>query len=128
MSPRSWLVLGALLGGLGVIIGALGAHGLKDKLVELGREADYETAVRYQMYHAIALVAVGLLGAQGRTVSLQVAGWCFLLGVLIFSGLLYALIFTGQRWLGAIVPIGGTLMIVGWFSLAFAGWKLLAEK
>src|SRR5690606_979682 len=84
---------------------------------------DFKTAAEYQMYHALALLGVGLL-LQGRSSGLlQVAGWSFLLGILIFSGCLYALTLTGLRWLGAIVPIGGVLFLVGWGALAAAAFS-----
>ena len=121
MSPVVWLRIAAALGALGVTLGAFGAHGLKEKLVSNGQLLSYETAAQYQMYHVAALLAVGLLGAVGRGgPSLQLAGWSFLVGILIFSGSLYALSLTGFRWLGAITPIGGTFLILGWILLAVA--------
>jgi uncharacterized membrane protein YgdD (TMEM256/DUF423 family) len=119
MQPRTWIIWGALFGGLGVIAGAFGAHGLEDRLTP-ERLATFEVAVRYQMYHALALVLVGVLAERRQSAALQVAGYGFLLGVLIFSGLLYALVLTGYSVLGAIVPIGGVSFIVGWFALAAA--------
>lgn len=120
MSGTTWLRVGAILGGLGVIAGAFGAHGLKDSMNEKSLEI-FETAAKYQMYHALALLAVGLLGLQVRSSTLlNVAGWSFLIGTLIFSGTLYALALSGIRWLGAITPIGGVGMIIGWFCLAMA--------
>lgn len=120
MSGTTWIRLGAILGGVGVIAGAFGAHGLEGVLDGRSFE-NFETAARYQMYHAPALLAVGLLALHGRSgTALSIAGWSFLLGVLIFSGTLYALAFTGIRWLGAITPIGGVALIVGWFGLAVA--------
>lgn len=119
MSGATWLRLGAILGGLAVAGGAFAAHGLEKQLDERGL-ALFETAARYQMYHALALVAVGLLAGAGRSGrASDVAGWCFLLGVLLFSGSLYALALSGVRGLGAITPIGGVLFLVGWAALAF---------
>jgi uncharacterized membrane protein YgdD (TMEM256/DUF423 family) len=132
---KLWLLLGALLGGLAVVLGAFGAHGLEGALaarhaageisdVELARRlANWETAAQYQMYHALALLAVGDLAARRCGMAINLAGIAFTLGVLIFSGCLYALVVTGQKWLGAVVPIGGTLMILGWVSLAVAVWQ-----
>jgi uncharacterized membrane protein YgdD (TMEM256/DUF423 family) len=127
-----WMFWGAVLGALGVALGAFGAHGLPDQLNKLDfspeevarRIAIFETAVRYQMYHALALLAVGLLAFRGGG-WLNSAGWTMGLGVLIFSGLLYVLVFAGDawRWLGAVVPFGGLLMIAGWILLAVAAWK-----
>ena len=120
MSGMTWIRVGALVGGLGVIAGAFGAHGLEGTLDSKAMDV-FETAAKYQMYHAPALLAVGLLVRSGRAGrSTNLAGWSFLIGVLIFSGTLYALAFTGLRWLGAITPIGGLALIAGWFTLAFA--------
>lgn len=117
---RKWLVLGALLAGLSVAFGAFGAHGLRG-WVSADLLANFETAARYQMYHALALLAVAFLSvrsAHARAANL--AGWLFVVGVVIFSGSLYVMTFTGLRWLGAITPIGGAAMIGGWISLAVA--------
>lgn len=125
MSPRTWIVIGAVFAALAVGSGAFGAHGLKERL-ERSAKPDakeiYETAARYQMYHALALVLVGLMSLHGSARALDVAGVCFVVGILIFSGLLYALALGGPRILGAIVPIGGTAFIVGWLALAIAAW------
>ena len=136
MSPKAWIVLGGLLGGLGFAAGALGAHGLEQALspsAEAGaqdsgvtarnelRIKNFHTAVRYQMYHAPALVLVGILAARRRTRALEIAGWMFLLGIVLFSGLLYVWVFTQIHVLVLIFPVGGTAMIVGWFALAWAG-------
>lgn len=119
MTAINWIRVAALLGGLSVAAGAFGAHGLKGYLEPKDLET-FETAARYQMYHALALLGIGLLALyQGSSPPLQIAGWCFLSGTLIFSGTLYALVLSGIRWLGAITPIGGVLMIVGWGILAF---------
>jgi uncharacterized membrane protein YgdD (TMEM256/DUF423 family) len=119
MNGMTWIRVGAVLGGLGVIAGAFGAHGLEGKISGRSLEV-FETAAKYQMYHAPALLAVGLLMLNGRGGwTLNLAGWSFTIGVLIFSGTLYALALTGIRWLGAITPIGGLALIAGWFALAF---------
>ncbi len=121
MTGWSWVRLGALLGFLAVALGAFGAHGLKAKLESLGTAANYQTAVQYHMFHALAILAVGLLagGSPGNR-GLAVAGWSFFVGVLVFSGSLYILAVTGIKWLGAITPIGGLAMLVGWVALAIA--------
>ena len=124
MDGTTWIRAGAILGGLGVTFGAFGAHGLKEYMEPRSLEV-FEIAVRYQMYHAPALIAVGLLASLGRSgAALSVAGWSFLVGTLIFSGTLYVLALTGIRWLGAITPIGGVALIVGWFALAFAAGSI----
>ena len=131
MNSSFWIITGALVGAAGVALGAFGAHGLAEQLAGLGydaneivrRTANFETAARYQMYHAPALLIVGLLMPRSCTKLLRTAGICFLAGTLIFSGLLYVLVFAGSdwKWLGAVVPIGGLLLILGWVFLALAG-------
>lgn len=119
---RIWTRIGAISGLLAVGLGAFGAHGLKARLGALGTSAHFDTASQYQMYHALALVVVGVLAGQGRSGgALAMAGWMFLVGSLIFSGSLYALALSGERWLGAITPIGGLSLMGGWLALAFAG-------
>jgi uncharacterized membrane protein YgdD (TMEM256/DUF423 family) len=121
---KLWLALGAVLGCLAVVLGAFGAHGLESALAEGSLRADklanWETAARYQMYHALALLAVGLLAIRRCGWAVNVAGLAMTLGTLIFSGCLYAYVLGGPRWLGAVVPIGGTLMIAGWLALLVA--------
>ncbi|MEM7801967.1 MAG: DUF423 domain-containing protein [Chloroflexota bacterium] len=113
-----FITLGSILMLIGVGAGAFGAHALADLLAETGRESTYETAVRYQMYHGLALLFIGLLRMNlGSLPILSWAGWLFLIGTIIFSGSLYLLIFTGVRWLGAITPIGGLAFLAGWLML-----------
>ena len=114
---RTLFALGALLAGLAVAAGAFGAHGLRDRLPP-DMLAIFETAVRYQMYHALALLVVGSLAGQWPAGA--VAGWCFVVGIAVFSGSLYVLSLTGVRWLGAITPLGGVAFLVGWAWLAWA--------
>jgi uncharacterized membrane protein YgdD (TMEM256/DUF423 family) len=123
MKPHAWLVCGALLAALSVAMGAFGAHGLKEHLAATNRTDTFETAARYHMYHAIGLVLVGLLAAGGSNRTLDIAGWCFLAGILIFSGLCYALSLGGPKYLGAIVPIGGVAFIAGWIALAIGALR-----
>ncbi|MBC3542350.1 DUF423 domain-containing protein [Rufibacter sediminis] len=121
MTLKTILILGALLSGLGVMIGAFGAHGLSKLLTETGRTETFETAVKYQMYHALGLLLVGVLMAQfPAATGLRLSGLCFLIGILIFSGSLYILCLTGIRWMGAITPIGGLFMIGGWLNMVWA--------
>lgn len=119
---------GSLLGGVAVAAGSFGAHGLKDLLAANGQAANWETGVRYALFHAIAVLAVGILAGlpQAETARpwLASAGLCFLLGTVIFSGFLGALAVSGMRILGAIVPIGGVLLIAGWAALAVAAVRL----
>ena len=126
---RIWIAIGAILGLTGVGLGAFGAHGLEDMLAKLaesdpelaGRRLDnWETAAHYQMIHAIGIVLTGLAMQFFRSKALLVAAIGFLIGVLVFSGMLYLLVLTEIKILGAIVPIGGVAMMVGWAALAFA--------
>jgi len=117
MTERAILVVSALYGLLGVAAGAFGAHALEGRLPP-GDLAIFETAVRYQLLHAVALLAVAGLGGRGYAVATP--AWSFTLGVLIFSGSLYLLVLTGARWLGAITPIGGIALLVGWAALAWS--------
>lgn len=115
MTTKTILIIGALLGGLGVMIGAFGAHGLQKMLEATNRTATFETAVKYQMYHALAMLLIGILMYQfPQATGLKLSGLFFLIGILIFSGSLYILCLTGVRWMGAITPIGGLFMIAGW--------------
>lgn len=118
------MVLGAIFGGLGVAAGAFGAHALRGQLEPRMLEV-FETAVRYQMYHALALLGVAWLCQQTASTSAQVAGWAFVLGILLFSGSLYVMAISGLRGLGAITPLGGLSLIVGWLALALAAlnWR-----
>ncbi|HRK01483.1 MAG TPA: DUF423 domain-containing protein [Oligoflexia bacterium] len=109
------LVIGSIFGFLSVALGAFGAHALRTRLEPRMLEV-FETAVRYQMFHALALVAVGLAAATGKTKELYLMGpaVCWVLGVLVFGGSLYALVLTGIKVFGAITPIGGVLYLAGW--------------
>lgn len=121
MNDGFWLRIGAVWGFLAVATGAFGAHGLKERLTALDQTANFHTAAQYHMYIALAIVAVGLLQMMGRSgTALSVAGWSFLIGSAIFSGSLYVLALTGLKWLGAITPIGGVAILVGWAALAAA--------
>lgn len=116
---------GAVLGLLGVALGAFGAHALRASLTASGRLDTFETAVKYQFYHALTLVLVGVLlqvfGSDPAVVKLlNWSGRALLIGVLIFSGSLYVLCLTGFTWLGAITPLGGVALIAGWALLLWA--------
>ncbi|MES1924569.1 DUF423 domain-containing protein [Salinisphaera sp. T31B1] len=114
------LVGACLYGLLGVLLGAFGAHALADRLSP-EMQSIWHTAVQYQFFHVAALLAVGLLARQaGAGGALLVAGVSFAAGTLVFSGSLYVLALTGIRWLGAITPLGGVLLIVGWIALLAA--------
>ncbi len=124
-----FLFLAAILGALAVVLGAFGAHALKDRLTpyELGI---YETAVRYLFYHVFALVSVYVLGALAQSrgapspKALRTSGWAFVIGIALFCGSLMAIVATGTRQFGLITPFGGVAFIVGWLALARAAWVL----
>ena len=113
---KFWLISAAISGFLSVGLGAFGAHSLKNILDEYGKSI-YEKAVLYQMFHTLALFLVGVLTHLFRETSFFLAGWGFFIGILLFSGSLYALAITGVKWLGAITPIGGVAFLFGWFWL-----------
>lgn len=131
-----WAIpIGAVLGCFGVAGGAFGAHALK-AILEPDRLQIFEVAIRYQLYHALALLAVGILartvpnvaedslGSAPATKALTWSARAFLLGVLLFSGSLFVLVFSGVRWIGAITPLGGVAFLVGWACLGYGGWQL----
>jgi len=118
---RTFMFVGALMGFVGVGLGAFGAHALRGRLSP-EMLAIFETAVRYQMYHAIALLAVAAMMSRVDGRSVVIAGWSFIAGILIFSGSLYALALTGVTMLGAITPIGGLALLAGWVALAIAAF------
>ena len=122
---KLFITLASLSGMLAVCFGAFGAHALRERLDDYLMGV-FETAVQYHFYHALALLAVGVIALnQPQTAMLKSAGWLFLTGTVIFSGSLYILALTGAKWLGAITPLGGLAFIAGWACLAAAGWKLL---
>jgi len=150
LNPKYWIVLGALVGCLGVGAGAFGAHAMKDgrmeeafyggtddksqfvALKEYKRRMEiFETSVRYQMYHALAIVLAGVIGVALREDSIapNVAGYCFTVGILFFCGPLYGLVFLMDfNWLGAIAPIGGVCFMMGWLALAVAGFSFASDE
>jgi uncharacterized membrane protein YgdD (TMEM256/DUF423 family) len=126
MTPNGIVALGAVLGGVAVAVGAFGAHGLQGRVSPEMLNV-FEVGVRYQMYHALALVLLGLFAGRGPAPApIEVppgvgpAAWLFLVGVALFSGSLYALVLTGTRWLGAITPLGGVSFLAGWAMFARA--------
>jgi uncharacterized membrane protein YgdD (TMEM256/DUF423 family) len=122
---KLFITLASISGMLAVLLGAFGAHALKDRLDQYSLGV-FETAVQYHFYHSFALLAVGVIAlSQPQTVMLKSSGWLFLIGIFVFSGSLYLLSITGVRWLGAITPLGGLAFIGGWACLAATGWKLL---
>jgi uncharacterized membrane protein YgdD (TMEM256/DUF423 family) len=122
---RIFFVIGSLSAVIGVALGAFGAHGLKARLSG-DLLATFEVGVRYQMYHALALLAVAWACTKWPGTAVTTAGWLFVAGTILFSGSLYALSLTGARWLGAITPVGGLALLGGWLCLAWAAWKASA--
>ncbi|MBD1864422.1 MULTISPECIES: DUF423 domain-containing protein [Trichocoleus] len=121
---RIFLAIAAILAGLAVAAGAFASHALRDKLSDRALEI-FETASRYQMYHALALLLVAVLLTQVALPStlLNTAGYAFLVGIMLFSGSLYALSLSGVKWLGAITPLGGVAFLIGWGCVAAAAWS-----
>lgn len=109
---------------IAVGLGAFGAHALKPKLEAEGTLATFQTAVQYQFFHTLALLFIGLMMTKYSQSWLTYSGYAMMVGVVIFSGSLYLLCFTGQKWLGAITPIGGVGFIIGWLFLLLAILKL----
>jgi uncharacterized membrane protein YgdD (TMEM256/DUF423 family) len=120
---RFWLTAAALLGLVEIILAAFGAHQLKNVLDEYGQTI-YDKALRYQMYHALALLFVGMLQHQFKERSFAVAGWGFFVGVLLYSGALYILALTGIRAFAYVVPFGGVSFMIGWAGLVYATFNL----
>jgi uncharacterized membrane protein YgdD (TMEM256/DUF423 family) len=115
---RFFLIAGAVAAGIAVMLGAFGAHGLEAR-VSPDRVETFRTGVTYQMYHALALLFVGWVAAQGSSGAIDWAGYSFLAGIFIFSGSLYVLVLTDTAWLGAVTPLGGVAFIAGWALLAW---------
>lgn len=118
---RLFFGLGCASALVAVALGAFGAHALRARLVP-DMLVVFEIGVRYQMYHALALLAVGGVAGRWGGGAVAAAGWLFVAGTVLFSGSLYLLAFTGQRWLGAVTPLGGAAFLAGWAALAWAAW------
>lgn len=121
---RIFVVLGAVLAALSVAAGAFGAHAMRTQ-VEPRMLDVFETAARYQMYHALALFAVAWTWQQTQATSALLAGWAFLTGIILFCGSLYLMVFTGLRAFGAVTPFGGLAFLLGWGALAAAALRLV---
>ena len=121
MTRTFWLI-GCTLGFAGVAAGAFGAHALRAR-IDPDALAIWETAVRFQMYHALALLAAAWAAERWPGSAAHASGWMLAAGTVIFSGSLYVLVLTGIRWLGAITPIGGVLLLAGWVALGWTAWR-----
>ena len=115
---KTGLILGALFSLFTVILGAFGAHALKEQLTEYGQSI-YDKAVFYQMFHAIGIFIVTFIGDYYSSINISIIIWAFVLGIVLFSGSLYILAVTKIKWLGMVTPIGGTFFIIGWGMLFF---------
>ena len=115
---KTGLILGSLFSLFTVILGAFGAHALKEQLTEYGRSI-YDKAVFYQMFHAIGIFIVTFIGEYYSSINISIIIWAFVLGIVLFSGSLYVLAVTKIKWLGMLTPIGGTFFIIGWGMLIF---------
>jgi uncharacterized membrane protein YgdD (TMEM256/DUF423 family) len=119
---RLFFILGSIAGLLAVFLGAFGAHALRNAL-QGDLEATYQTAVRYHLIHALALLAVAWAATQWQSSLIPIAGYAFIAGLILFSGSLYALSLTGIRFLGAITPFGGIAFILGWALLGIGAYQ-----
>jgi uncharacterized membrane protein YgdD (TMEM256/DUF423 family) len=122
MMDRLFFAVGALSALLGVAAGAFGAHALRSRLAP-DLLAVFETAVRYQLVHSLALLAAAWAVSRWPGRSAQCAGWCFVAGIVLFSGSLYVLALSGVRGFGAVTPVGGVAFMTGWACLAWAAWR-----
>lgn len=121
-TERLFFAAGSIAGFVGVALGAFGAHALKARLTPEAL-ATFEIGVRYQMYHALALLCVALAGSKWPGKLLNAGGWLFIIGTVFFSGSLYQLSLTGTKWLGAITPIGGGIWLAGWICIGLGALK-----
>jgi len=122
LSSKSIIASGAVLGAIAVMAGAFGANALNGKVSPEMLEV-FKTGSQYQMYHALGLIGVGIVYHLWQNKLIRIAGWLFLIGILLFSGSLYLLVLLNTQWLGAITPLGGTAFIVGWVLLAIGVWR-----
>ncbi|MBU1565149.1 MAG: DUF423 domain-containing protein [Proteobacteria bacterium] len=119
---RVFFIIGALSAFIGVAAGAFGAHGLKSR-ISPEMLSVFEVGVRYQMYHAFALIVTAWVHTKWPSLLVTTGGWLFFAGTILFSGSLYLLSVGGMRWLGAITPLGGLAFLAGWICIAWAVWR-----
>ncbi len=122
-TPRTFILLAAIFGFLGVALGAFGVHALRPTLEASGRVDTYETAVQYQLYHALALLGAAWAAERWPGRLTRAAGWLFVLGIVLFSGSLYILAIGTVRFMGAVAPLGGAAFLAGWACLGLAAWR-----
>lgn len=126
MTLKIAFLFAAFAGALGVALGAFGAHGLRGSIEPRLMET-FQTAVQYQMLHALALLLLSLtIGWLGESLSFEVSAYAFIAGIILFSGSLYGLVLTEMKWLGPVTPLGGLCLIVGWLALFVGGYQKIA--
>ena len=126
MTLKIAFLFAAFAGALGVVLGAFGAHALRGS-VEPRLIETFQTAVQYQLIHALALLLVSLtMGWLGQSLSLEISAYAFMAGIILFSGSLYGLVLTEMKWLGPVTPLGGLCLIVGWLALLIGGFRQIA--
>ena len=126
MTLKIAFLFAALAGALGVVLGAFGAHALRGN-IEPRLIETFQTAVQYQLIHALALLLVSLtMGWLGQSLSFEISAYAFIAGIVLFSGSLYGLVLTEMRWLGPVTPLGGLCLIVGWLALLVGGFRQIA--
>jgi uncharacterized membrane protein YgdD (TMEM256/DUF423 family) len=122
MLSKQWIMIGAISAFFGVVFGAFGGHVLKNMLSEKAFSV-FQVGIQYHMIHALALIGLGLWAGQNTMVDTQFPGWAFTIGIMAFSGSLYALALTDLKFLGMITPLGGVSFLAGWIGFAFLAWK-----
>ena len=126
MTLKIAFIFAAFAGALGVILGAFGAHALRGSIEPRLMET-FQTAVQYQLIHALALLLVSLtMGWLGQSLSFEISAYAFIAGIILFSGSLFGLVLTEIRWLGPVTPLGGLCLIVGWLALLVGGFRQIA--
>ena len=126
MTLKIVFLFAAFAGALGVVLGAFGAHSLRGSIEPRLMET-FQTAVQYQLIHALALLMVSLtMGWLGQSLSFEISAYAFMAGVILFSGSLYGLVLTDMEWLGPVTPLGGLCLIVGWLALLVGGFRQIA--
>ena len=126
MTLKIAFIFAALAGAIGVVLGAFGAHALRGSIEPRLMET-FQTAVQYQLIHALALLMVSLtMGWLGQSLSFEISAYAFMAGVILFSGSLYGMVLTDMEWLGPVTPLGGLCLIVGWLALLVGGFRQIA--
>ena len=126
MTIKIAFLFAAFAGALGVLLGAFGAHGLRESIEPRLMET-FQTAVQYQLIHALALLMVSLtMGWLGQSLSFEISAYAFMAGIILFSGSLYGLVLTEMRWLGPVTPLGGLCLIAGWLAMLVGGFRQIA--